>query len=287
MSTDRRQLMRNALTLGASGVTAVLLWSTELPAADWRAVASAPALTAGDLTQLLTHAARATATGLLAYLMVASSLNLVASIAAAGGHGSTLVRWSGRLTPRWLAVASVGALASSTLLVPAAGAATDDGAGARRTDVQLEVIGDADPAATAPRTMLPWAPPATARVATVAGSTTTTIADPPRLSPVGAGSHDPGDAGSNAGAGGPAAAVGPDQLPPPLVIERQRPAAGATHTVRTGEHFWSIAQQVVADRGVDVAVGQYWRLLVEANRSRLVDPDDPDLLYPGQVLVLP
>ena len=117
MSTDRRQLMRNALTLGASGVTAVLLWSTELPAADWGAVASAPALTAGDLTQLLTHAARATATGLIAYLMVASSLNLVASIAAAGGHGSTLVRWSGRLTPRWLAVASVGVLASSTLLV--------------------------------------------------------------------------------------------------------------------------------------------------------------------------
>jgi nucleoid-associated protein YgaU len=31
----------------------------------------------------------------------------------------------------------------------------------------------------------------------------------------------------------------------------------------------------------------YWAQLVDANRDRLVDPDDPDLLLPGQVLVLP
>jgi hypothetical protein len=30
-----------------------------------------------------------------------------------------------------------------------------------------------------------------------------------------------------------------------------------------------------------------WRRLVEVNRPRLVDPANPDLLYPGQVLVLP
>ena len=31
----------------------------------------------------------------------------------------------------------------------------------------------------------------------------------------------------------------------------------------------------------------YWRRLIEANRGRLVDPDDPDLVLPGQRFVLP
>jgi nucleoid-associated protein YgaU len=67
--------------------------------------------------------------------------------------------------------------------------------------------------------------------------------------------------------------------------------------VQSGEHFWSIAEQVVEQRGADANadvgadaeadVESYWRALVAANRDRLVDPDDTDLLHPGQVLVLP
>ena len=34
-------------------------------------------------------------------------------------------------------------------------------------------------------------------------------------------------------------------------------------------------------------VTTYWRALIEANRDRLVDPSNPDLLYPDQVLRLP
>jgi nucleoid-associated protein YgaU len=34
-------------------------------------------------------------------------------------------------------------------------------------------------------------------------------------------------------------------------------------------------------------VARYWRRLVEANRDRLVDPGNPDLLRPGQTLTLP
>ena len=79
----------------------------------------------------------------------------------------------------------------------------------------------------------------------------------------------------------------PGQLPPPLVIEREPPEELRNHTVLPGEHFWGIAEQVVAERGLTVTVADYWRLLIEANRSRLVDPDDPDLIHPGQVLVLP
>jgi hypothetical protein len=34
-------------------------------------------------------------------------------------------------------------------------------------------------------------------------------------------------------------------------------------------------------------VGRYWRRLIDTNRDRLVDPGNPDLLVPGQELVLP
>jgi hypothetical protein len=35
------------------------------------------------------------------------------------------------------------------------------------------------------------------------------------------------------------------------------------------------------------SVPAYWARLIEANRSRLPDPADPSLLFPGDVLVLP
>jgi nucleoid-associated protein YgaU len=61
-------------------------------------------------------------------------------------------------------------------------------------------------------------------------------------------------------------------------------------SVEPGESFWSIAVEVLADRWgripTDGEVGPYWRALVEANADRLVT-GDPDLLYAGQVLVLP
>lgn len=62
-------------------------------------------------------------------------------------------------------------------------------------------------------------------------------------------------------------------------------------TVVEGEHLWAIAERHVRTlRGPDVGdteVADYWRQLVEANRGRLVDPDDPDLVLPGQRFVLP
>jgi nucleoid-associated protein YgaU len=48
---------------------------------------------------------------------------------------------------------------------------------------------------------------------------------------------------------------------------------------------------VVADSlgrpGSEREVARYWVVLVEANRDRLVDPTNPDLIYPNQVLRLP
>ena len=65
---------------------------------------------------------------------------------------------------------------------------------------------------------------------------------------------------------------------------------GSSWTVEAGDSFWSIAAETVAPAGGqpnDRQVRAYWRRLVEANRSRLIDAGNPDLLVPGQQLVLP
>src|SRR5688500_7360253 len=70
------------------------------------------------------------------------------------------------------------------------------------------------------------------------------------------------------------------------------PEAAATEwTVRPGDHFWRIAEDVLAARlhraPTDGETDSYWRRLVTTNRDRLADRENPDLLFPGQVLLLP
>jgi len=61
--------------------------------------------------------------------------------------------------------------------------------------------------------------------------------------------------------------------------------------VEPGEHLWSISERLVAtniDHPIsDKQVSQYWLQLIEANRSSLPDPRNPDLIYPGMRLRLP
>lgn len=63
------------------------------------------------------------------------------------------------------------------------------------------------------------------------------------------------------------------------------------HTVRDGESFWAIAEAEVArvsKQQPDLAqIDAYWRAVVRANADQLVHPGNPDLVYPGQVFVLP
>ena len=65
---------------------------------------------------------------------------------------------------------------------------------------------------------------------------------------------------------------------------------GMTWTVTPGDSFWSIADEVLAQRlgrpAVDAELEAYWRALVAANADRLVTPS-ADLVYAGQVFVLP
>ena len=66
---------------------------------------------------------------------------------------------------------------------------------------------------------------------------------------------------------------------------------GAVWQVRSGDCFWTIADQVLTERAgrrvSDREVVPYWRQLIHENRARLRDPGNPDLLFPGQTLVLP
>ncbi len=58
--------------------------------------------------------------------------------------------------------------------------------------------------------------------------------------------------------------------------------------VQPGDHLWGIAAATVAERGgaVDhMTVTRYWLKLIEFNSDAV--GDDPDLIYPGQVIRLP
>jgi nucleoid-associated protein YgaU len=104
----------------------------------------------------------------------------------------------------------------------------------------------------------------------------------------------------------PAAATATPQQPPASTpVPRQQsqvpmdPAAATaaldTWVVGAGDSFWSIAETVLVEGAgraglqplSDQQIGRYWDRLIAANRDRLVAPDHPDLLLPGQVLVLP
>lgn len=83
------------------------------------------------------------------------------------------------------------------------------------------------------------------------------------------------------------------ELPP------QVPAAEAeaelvpvrSHIVRAGDSLWRIAAQELADglgrAPTDAEVVPYWRRVIAQNRAGLPDPDDPDLILPGQRVELP
>lgn len=81
-----------------------------------------------------------------------------------------------------------------------------------------------------------------------------------------------------------------EQAPAPVPSEPVQKGP-SPWTVRSGECFWSIADQVLQEAWGRAATEQeivpYWNRLIAANRASLVDPANPDLVYPGQTFTVP
>jgi tRNA A-37 threonylcarbamoyl transferase component Bud32 len=122
--------------------------------------------------------------------------------------------------------------------------------------------GTADPV-PAPRTYLPWAP--TAPESTPADDLAVTTTATP-------------------------ATVAPTTTPVPPQ-EPRSPTAEREHVVERGEHLWGIAEAELEHRlgraPTDAEIAPYWRFVVAVNRDRLADPEEPDLIFSGQSILLP
>lgn len=77
---------------------------------------------------------------------------------------------------------------------------------------------------------------------------------------------------------GPAPVVGAVPTPSPILANRR--------TVVSGDNLWRIAADVVTATDSKVPVAHYWRRLIAENRATLRS-GDPNLIYPGEILLLP
>lgn len=124
---------------------------------------------------------------------------------------------------------------------------------------------------------------------TTPGSTTTVIPDAGSSAPVmrllPPDGEEPASAPSTPK---PSEPVLPATAEPPVAREARE---AREWTVAPGQCFWSIADAALTSAWgrppTDAEIVPYWSRLVETNRSRLHDPANPDLVYPGQVFTLP
>ncbi len=65
----------------------------------------------------------------------------------------------------------------------------------------------------------------------------------------------------------------------------------STWTITLGQNLWLVAATTLEDHWqqapTDAQVDPYWRQLIAANRVKLANPNAPDLVFAGQVFVLP
>ena len=71
----------------------------------------------------------------------------------------------------------------------------------------------------------------------------------------------------------------PDVAPAPSLEEEEKPSAAEeeTYTVKAGDCLWKIAEKAYGN-------GADWTKIYDANSNQI---DNPNLIYPGQVFVIP
>lgn len=84
----------------------------------------------------------------------------------------------------------------------------------------------------------------------------------------------------------------PPPAPPAVPIPKPGAAAGRREVVvQPGDSFWRLAELSETERlgrsPTEAEVGACWQELVAVNRPRLAVPDNADLLFPGQVVIVP
>lgn len=317
-STSRPRLVAIGTISGAGLAALAALQSSPHAgpgaAPGWRRwLWSIPARSADPL-EALAAGARLVAMAVLAYLVLIAAANVTLSFLPAAHRRSRTWRTLQSLTPRWLAVASIGVAIGAGPVAAQQPAGPTDG----RAAPVMELL-DASPSRLDSGST---GPPSTTRAAVPTPTSTVPLADDdtPLIDPSSPLQPIPDEAtdplmptqGVTSGEAAESGRTGPptQTASPALPSVEQRPAAApelpsgdhlpstdqlppsvAVHRVQPGEHFWSIAEQVVIERvgptASDADVAAYWRQLVEVNRDRLVDPDNPDLILPGQVFDLP
>lgn len=282
----RRWAHRVALLTGAAAAGGAALAAASLPPSPGRASAG-PVRPAPEeqLLDLVASVGRWFLVCAGAYLCLLAVVHLLSSF---GGPRSWLRTVAGRLTPRVLSAVMAGTLMT---VGPWGGSSVGAQSAEEAPPPEMQRVGplpatNADEADEAESpTTLDSEIPDTSLAPTVIDlgppppsftaadpTTTTTTATTPTPGPI-------------------TPAWAPTQLFGPTHD------SGPTHyTVQAGDHFWSIAEARVAARaGLDPAIDDvpdaliapYWLDLVEENRHHLVDPDNPDLIHPGLVIVLP
>lgn len=101
---------------------------------------------------------------------------------------------------------------------------------------------------------------------------------------------DSGGSASRAASPGVRSHLEPRRSRPSPTSPPSPPRPRARVTVNPGDSLWSIAERIVSGAQPDPSireVARYWRNLIQANRSRLPEPSDPSLIFPGDELLVP
>ncbi len=83
----------------------------------------------------------------------------------------------------------------------------------------------------------------------------------------------------------------PELTPEPTPMAQTAGVAEQPYVVVAGDSLWLIAARTLEQHWsrapLDVEVASYWQQVIDTNRSRLADPEVPDLIFPDQELILP